>query len=169
MKPLLLILVMTVCCQALALRQKRTKPQPNVPSELARLREDYIAAAKEYKTSLEKLLSLYENNVTKSEGKLELARKLHAEGLTTQEVVDEDARAILKEKEKANKTRKQLAEADDQIKNTLSDAQLEEEYHRAVAARRRTAAPTCRNWTLTAYRRQQRRTTTVAFKLVCQN
>src|SRR5215831_3487355 len=61
---------------------KNSKPlQATAPSELARLRNEYIKAAKEYKASLQKLLVLYQAGVKKAEDRREQSQKLLTAGL----------------------------------------------------------------------------------------
>jgi len=62
-----------------AQKKKTTQNQP--PStELSNLRDSYISATKEYKASLEKLLSLYQASVKKAELQRDKMAKLLAEG-----------------------------------------------------------------------------------------
>jgi hypothetical protein len=56
-----LVLLLLGTLPAVSAQKKgRAKSGPKPVSELAKLRDDYINATKEYKTSLEKLLALYE-------------------------------------------------------------------------------------------------------------
>src|SRR5438874_576351 len=86
--------------------QRKTKKQapPAPPNELAKLREEYVNATRDYKTSLGKLLTIYEGNVTKAEEKLELSKKLLAEGLIPKTQVEENERALAAAKEKVSET-----------------------------------------------------------------
>src|ERR1700730_6232042 len=62
-----------------AQKKERVKPASKAVTDLARLREEYINAAKSYKSNLEKLLALYGNNVKIAEDKLEVLEKLFSE------------------------------------------------------------------------------------------
>ena len=50
-------------------------------NELAQLQEEYIKATREYKTSLAKLLAIYERRVIRAEEKLAESQGLYEEGL----------------------------------------------------------------------------------------
>jgi len=154
-------------------KTKRTTTQPKTNPELSRLREEFVAKTEEYKSSLKKLLALLDRDVQRAEEKLATIRKLRNEGLVGESQVTEAERAVQSATDKAAETRRQLAEADQQVAALLNEAKLDEglakEYGRAVAERRRSRAPKCNNWTLTAYRRQRENTTTFGFKLVCQD
>ena len=79
-------------------------------TELTKLREEFVKATNDYKASLAKLLPIYEGNVTKAEEKLELSRKLLAEGLISRTQVEENERALAAAKDKVDGN----AAADDQ-------------------------------------------------------
>jgi hypothetical protein len=116
-------------------KKGRPKSTPKPISELAKLRSDYINAANEYKTSLEKLLSLYENNVKKAEDKLVIAKKLFDEGLIAKNQIDADELAVVKEKDKVAETRRQIVNADTQIAETLIEAKAEEQMAKTRLAK----------------------------------
>src|SRR5689334_21568453 len=100
---LILIVLTALSMSVLAQRNTAKKPakkaQPASQNELARLREEFVKATKEYKASLEKLLSIYEGNVNKAQEKLELSKKLLAEGLIAKAQVEENERALATAKE----------------------------------------------------------------------
>src|ERR1041385_4858747 len=106
-------------------RTKKTTPAPQ--NELIRLREEFVKATNDYKASLEKLLAIYEGNVKKAEDKLELSKKLLAEGLIPKTQVEENERALAAEKEKVAQTRRQMTNADEQIAGVLVETQAEEQ------------------------------------------
>jgi len=109
--------------------QKKTKKKPPAPplTELAKLREEFVNATKEYKTSLGKLLAIYEANVTKAEEKLALSQKLLAEGLISKTQVQDYERALATDKAKLAETRRQMINADAQIAGVLVEAAADEE------------------------------------------
>ena len=107
---------------------KKTTPQPK--NELARLRDEYVKATKEYKASLEKLLAIYEGNVTKAEEKLELSNKLFAQGLIAKAQVEENERAVAAAKETVAQTRRQMTGADEQIAGVLVETDADEQIAR---------------------------------------
>ena len=104
-------------------QRKRSKkpPAPAPKSELAKLREEFVNATKEYKSSLEKLLKIYEGNVTKAEEKLELSKKLLAEGLIAKAQLEENERAVAAAKDKVSETRRQMTNADAQIAGVIAE------------------------------------------------
>jgi hypothetical protein len=122
-----LLLMMGPSLAVSAQKKGRPKATPKPVSELAKLRSDYINAANEYKTSLEKLLSLYEKEVKKAEDKLVTAKKLFDEGLIAKNQIDADELAVVKEKDRVAETRRQIVNADTQIAETLVEAKAEEQ------------------------------------------
>ena len=110
--------------------QKKGKKKPAAPapvSELAKLREQYIQATKEYKASLEKLVAFYEADVKKVEDKLALSQKLLAEGLIAKAQVEENERTLAAAKAKVAETRRQMATADDQIAGVLVEEEADQQ------------------------------------------
>ncbi len=110
-----------------AQKKKRAKVAPRPVSELAKLREDFINATREVKSSLETLLAIYENNVKKAEDKLALSKKLYDEGLVARNQIDENERLLAAEKDRAAETRRQMANADTQIADTLVEETAEQQ------------------------------------------
>src|SRR5437763_1181809 len=60
-----------------SVESKRAEADTN----LAKSREEFMRATKEYKNSLEQLIALYEKDVRKAEEKLTQAKQLYSEGL----------------------------------------------------------------------------------------
>jgi hypothetical protein len=100
---------------------KETRPA----SEMAQLREEFIKATKEYKTSLAKLLAIYERNVTRAEEKLAQSQKLYEEGLIPKNQLAESETGVAAAKDKVNEAQRQMSNADTQIADTLIEAQAE--------------------------------------------
>ena len=124
-----LVVLMTVMSFNVAAQRKtkkKTSPAPP-PSELTKLREEYVNATKEYKASLGKLLPLYENEVKKAEEKLELSKKLFAEGLIPKSQVEENERTLANAKQKVAETNRSMTGADEQIAGVLVEAAANEE------------------------------------------
>ena len=115
-----------------AQRKRAKKPDPPPVTELAKLRDEFIKATNDYKTSLGKLLAIYEANVTKAEEKLELSKKLLAEGLVSRTQVQENERLLAVEKEKVTATRHQLTQADEQIAAVLVEAAANEQIAKDI-------------------------------------
>jgi hypothetical protein len=105
--------------------QTRKRNQTKAANELAQLREEFIKATKEYKTSLGKLLAIYERNVTSTEEKLVQAQKLYEEGLISKNQLLDAETAIAAAKAEVEKDQSQMANADSQIADTMVEAQAE--------------------------------------------
>src|ERR1041385_3001739 len=84
--------------------KKKTTPAPAPPTELSKLREEFISATNDYKASLAKLLPFYENDVKKAEVKVEQSKKLLAEGLIPKSQLEESERALAVAKQKVAET-----------------------------------------------------------------
>jgi hypothetical protein len=124
----LLVVLSLLAIGVSAQRKSKKKPasaQP--PSELTKLREEFVKATNDYKASLEKLLAIYEENVKKAENKVELSKKLLAEGLIARTQVEENERALEAEKLKVAETRRQMTNADAQIAGVLVETAADEE------------------------------------------
>lgn len=103
---------------------KRPKPLKPV-NELSKLREEFIAATKEYKANLAKLAAIHERNVIKAEEKLVQAQRLFAEGLISRNQLADSESSVATAKDKVGETARQMANADNQIADTLLEAQAE--------------------------------------------
>ena len=103
--------------------KKLKKPAPT--NELTKLREEFIKATNEYKTSLAKLLAIYERNVIRAEEKLVQSQKLYDEGLVSQNELSESETAVAAAKDKVNETKRQMTNADSQIADAVVEAQAE--------------------------------------------
>jgi len=112
-------------------KKERVKSPPKAVTELAKLREEFINATKEYKINLEKLLARYERNVKSAEDKLEVSKNLYSEGLIAKGQIDEYERALANDRDKVIETRRQLANADAQIADTLVEANADDQMARA--------------------------------------
>jgi len=125
---LCLVVIVAVSFDVSAQRRtkKKTAPAPP-PTELSKLREEFISATKDYKASLEKLLPYYESAVKKAEEKLELSKKLLAEGLIPKSQLEENERALVAAKQKVEETNRAMSGADDQIAGVLVEAAANEE------------------------------------------
>ena len=123
-----LLMSLLIALDVSAQRKTKKRPAPPEPqSELTRLREEFINATNDYKASLEKLLAIYEGNVKKAEDKVELSKKLLAEGLIARTQVEDNEHALAIEKQKLAETRRQMDSADAQIAGVLVETAAEEE------------------------------------------
>lgn len=123
----LLTLSIVLCASDVTAQRKSNKKKPATPAaptanELSKLREEFIKATNEYKTSLEKLLTFYEADVKKAEDKLAVSKKLLAEGLIPRTQVEENEHALAAAQAKVTETRRQMTGADDQIAGVLLEA-----------------------------------------------
>ena len=123
------VILLVVSSGVLAQRRTRKKPAPPPPqpTELSKLREEFINATKEYKASLAKLLPFYENDVKKAEVKLEQSKKLLAEGLIPKSQLEENERTLALAKQKVAETNRAMTGADDQIAGVLVEAAANDE------------------------------------------
>ena len=99
--------------------KKTQKPQAKPPTELDKLRDEYIKTTKELKASLERLLALYETGESKAEARYAQSQKLFEAGLISKNQLAESELAITAEKNKVAGVKQQIAGADTQIAQTL--------------------------------------------------
>src|SRR5215467_10928570 len=133
-----LLLVLVATMDVVAQRKPKRKPAPAAPqTELAKLREEFVKATNDYKASLEKLLAIYEENVKKAEDKVELSKKLLAEGLIAKTQVEENERALDAEKQKVAETRRQMTNADSQIAGVLVETAADDEISKNLRLAKR--------------------------------
>ena len=141
---LIVVVLTALSVDVSAQRKIRKKTAPAPQTELTKLREEFINATKDYKTSLEKLLAIYQGNVKKAEEKLELSKKLLAEGLIARSQLEENERAVVIAKEKVSETKRQMTGADEQIAavlvETAADEQIAKDLRLARQRLVRTAA-----------------------------
>lgn len=133
-----LLLVLFVVWSPATAQKKRVKKTASKPaaapvSELAKLRDEYIKATQEYKTSLEKLLTIFQANVTRAEEKLTSSTKLYEEGLISKTELENLEAAVKTEKAKVAETQKQMSTADAQIAGVLVEAQADEQIAKNLA------------------------------------
>jgi len=98
---------------------KTQKPKAQPPTELDKLRDEYIKTTKELKASLESLLALYEGSQSKAEARYAQSQKLFKDGLISKNQLEDNERAITAEKNKVSGVKQQIASADTQIAQTL--------------------------------------------------
>jgi hypothetical protein len=122
------VLSIALCVDVAAQRKTKKKPAPaKPPSELTKLREEFIKATNEYKASLGKLIPFYENNVKRAEADLEKSKKLLEEGLIAKAQIEENERALAAAKQKVAETNRAMTSADDQIAAVLVETAANEE------------------------------------------
>src|SRR5829696_1667957 len=126
------VVILTVLSfDVFAQRKTKKKPAPAPrPTELSKLREEFIRLTNEYKASLGKLLPFHENEVKKAQEKLELSKKLLAEGLVPRAQVEENEHALALAKEKIAETNRQLVSAEAQIAGVLVETAANDEINK---------------------------------------
>lgn len=129
--------------------QKKEEAQP--VSELAKLRAELVEKTKEYKTSLEQLLTHYEANVKRADERLAKTRELFDEGLISKRALDEEEQAVKTARAEVAKVEGQLKSADVQIAETLVEAEAEEAAAGALAKAKTAARASGGLLTTTAY------------------
>lgn len=128
------IIVTALSVDVSAQRKTRKKPaRAPQQSELSKLREEFIRLTNEYKASLGKLLPFHEAEVKRAEEKLELSKKLLAEGLIPRTQVEENERALALAKEKIAETNRQLASAEAQIAGVLVETAANDEINKNLS------------------------------------
>jgi hypothetical protein len=143
---LALIVALSFCVPASQARQKprpsarakkatatRAKPEAEPVSEVARLRAQLVQATKDYKSSLEQLVTHYEANVKRADERLVKTRELYNEGLVSKRALDEEEQAVKTARAEVAKVEGQLKSADVQIAETLVEAEAEEQAAKALA------------------------------------
>ena len=122
------VVALALCIDVPAQRKAKKKPAPaQPPSELTKLREEYVKATNDYKASLGKLLPLYENELKRAEEKLEISKKLLAEGLIPKTQLEESERAVAVAKQKIAETNRSMTSADEQVAAVLVEADANEQ------------------------------------------
>jgi len=98
------------------------KPQTSKSSpatEISRLRDDYLKTTKEYKASLQTLLTLYQNSAKKADDRLNQSKELFADGLISKSDLENSEHLLAEENAKIAGVRQQIATADTQIAQGL--------------------------------------------------
>ena len=99
--------------------------QTRAADELARLREEFIKATKDYKTSLEKLRESYDKDVRRAEDELTKSRELFAAGLISRKTLEAGEAQVAQAKDKVAEVERRMGSADSQIADTLLEAEAE--------------------------------------------
>jgi len=124
---LALLLILTFVLLPVSLGQKRGRPnrKPVPETELAKLREDFIKATREYKASLERLIQSHQGSLERAELRVAQSKELFAQGLVSKVQLSESETALAVIQDKVNEAKQQLANADTQIATTLLEAEAE--------------------------------------------
>jgi hypothetical protein len=112
---------------SLAQSKKKKTPnqsQPTISDKMKKAKEDVIAAAKDYKASLEKVLKFQEDDVKAAAGTLEKRKVLLAENIISKKELEESERALSAAEAKLADTKRQMGEADNLIAEASAEKQL---------------------------------------------
>jgi hypothetical protein len=126
------MVAIAVLCASPVFAQKKPAPHTKKPaqpakSELQDLRDRYVATTKEYKASLQKLLTLYQDSLKKAEQRHENSQKLFDQGLLSKRDLDESERVVTDAKLKTSTVEQQIAGADTQIAQALVEVETEKQ------------------------------------------
>jgi CBS-domain-containing membrane protein len=132
------IIVVIAVCALLAIpvvaAQTRKYPMrisPNQPTEsevkevaerIAKAQADVVAAAKDYKTSLEKLLAFQKQDVTTAQQEIEKRKALRAQQIISEREVQQSEQMLAAAQAKVSETQKQLQESENLISETTAMA-----------------------------------------------
>jgi hypothetical protein len=106
-----------------AARSERAAPV----DQLARSREEFIRATKEYRASLDTLLAMKERDARKVEESLAQLKQLYAEGLISKRALEEKEREVEGARSEVERIRQQINQAESQIAGTLLEVEAEEQ------------------------------------------
>ena len=111
---------------AQAQNEKKTSPQTRqqLADQLAKSRSDLVAAAKEYRTSLEKLFALIEIDVKSAAETVEKRKELYDRSIISRRELEESEQTLSDAQRKAEQTQKQIAETDDLIAEASAIVEL---------------------------------------------
>ncbi|HMG32358.1 MAG TPA: TolC family protein [Blastocatellia bacterium] len=95
--------------------QSSATKRGRVSPELAEARQNLVKATNEYKASLEKLVPIYQSNVTEAAARLEKQKELFAQGIISRRELDEIQRKVAEAQSSLDATKKQLAQTDEML------------------------------------------------------
>jgi len=113
------------------LQSKHMQPVDSIPE----FREEFIKASEEYKTSLQKLLALYENDVQKLTERSAKWKGLYAYGLISRQEYLKATSDITEAQVKVDEVRKQIATAETTIAEARRQPQPDELRNAEMAGR----------------------------------
>ena len=135
-----LVVLMSISAGVYA-QKRKAAPKPKtdaapIETELSKLRDQYIKATKEYKASLQKLLTLYQDNLKRAEERRDQMQKLLADGLVSKREVEQSDTAVSEATLKVTSVEQQIAGADTQIANALVEIEAEKQLAKFGPQRR---------------------------------
>jgi hypothetical protein len=124
----LILMLLSTMVDVSAQQKKKPAKTPGsnttLANRVAQARADLIAASKEYKASLEKLLPFEEDERKRAVDEVERRKQLLAEGVASKRDLEESERKVATAEAKVAQTRKQLAEADELIAEASGEREL---------------------------------------------
>jgi hypothetical protein len=127
---LAVLILALLCATGAASVQVKKKPaktpgsNATLANRVAQAKADLIAASKEYKASLEKLLPFEEDERKKAADQVELRKQLLAEGIASRRELEDSERKLTAAEARVAQTRKQLGEADELIAEASGEREL---------------------------------------------
>ncbi len=100
------------------------KQEPTLADQVAKAKADVVAAAKDYKTSLEALLVLQENDVKMASETVEKRKELLAQAVISKRELEESERALAGAQDKVAATKREIGESDNLIAEASAEEQL---------------------------------------------
>lgn len=126
---LLLVLLLATCQASFAQTRKKKAPprkaKPTLNSQVSQARADLVAAAKNYKDSLEKLLVFQQADVKIATETLEKRKALLSENIISKKEVEESEHTLAAAQVKVTDTKKQMGESDNLIAEASGERQIE--------------------------------------------
>lgn len=120
-------LLLAARTDAAAQKKRTTRPaqtsQASTQTDQEKLRKQYVETTKEYKASLEKLLTLYKGSIKKAEDRHEKSKGLFKDGLISKAQLEESEQALTIEQLKATGVEQQMKSADTQIAQALMEVE----------------------------------------------
>jgi hypothetical protein len=128
---LAIVLQLAIAPDARAQKKRPVKQAPKAavkaPTELEKLRDEYVNANKDYKASLEKLLPLYEKGLLTAEENAAKSKELLEQGLISKRDADASDRAVADAKVKIEDVRQQMSNANTQIAQVLVEVETDKQ------------------------------------------
>jgi hypothetical protein len=107
---------------------------------LAKAKADLISASKDYKASLEKLITFNEENVKSAQQTFDKRKQLLEAGVVSRREVEQSQHALEEAQSKLDATKRQIAEADNMIAEAVASEQMLKMGRLGAGAYRATAA-----------------------------
>lgn len=122
----LALIIVPVDSLAQAKKKTRTpsKAEPTLADRVAKAKAEVAAAANEYKATLQKLLTLQENDVKTASETVEKRKELLAESIISKKELEESEQALSTAQDKVASTKRQMAESDTLIAEATVEAEL---------------------------------------------